>query len=489
MIPSLLPDRWLSYRHIILVAVWIAIIGLLSLLFGGGYVMIVWLGWQIQTTVTLLLLLATALAYLLAYLARMMINSGLMGRLSEQWFGGRSSTPSANLHQPLSSLEQLGYLWLLDNSARSLNSPPATFTARPTIDHFFSADSVLKPIILAYQAREQGNFAQAAQHLQQATALPELVQIEQIRLSLAEQDPTKNNEVQALQQLNALEALVQQQGLIVEPSLADDTGADDTGLANNPNLTHSTHLADSAHEASRAHIPAALSAAIAQLWMSLALRQPLLLLDLATLPVLSDVQQQAWLKQLLAQLPQASPAQLVQLQQHYEHHTSQPDALAHNAHSSAYYKSWLMVLYRWPQQYLSPEMIERRQQLADQLLQREFDPEVLTVWLQDQVQRDDLNDGPDGDMKNSQFSQRVAALASLYPGQPSIALAQWHLLQASHQPEAAQLILGHWQQHADFSYLRLAMRLADQPEPLRDLNTIYQQHLSATPSKLSPLSD
>lgn len=468
MTARLLPDHLLPYRHLIVGVVWVVLIGLLSLLFGGGYVMIVWLGWQVQTTTTVLLWLATGLAYLLFYLARMIMNRGVVERLGRAWIDPRALTPSPNPYQPLNALEQLGYLWLLDNSATSskLGSsklmPPST--ARPTIDHFFNSDSVLKPIILAHQAREQGNFEQAAQYLQQATALPELVQIEQIRLLLAQQD-----DVQALQQINALEVLVQQHALSVEPSLADD-----------PHLTDSR-----ANEKSVSAIPAALSAAIAQLWMSLALRQPLLLLDLATLPVLNAAQQQAWLERLLPQLPQASSVQLAQLQQHYEQAINRPEVLAHHVYPLAYYKAWLMVLYGWPQQYLDPEMMQRRQQLADQLLQLEFDPQVLTVWLQDQVLRSDLA----GDVQHGLFSQRVAALASLYPGQPSIALAQWHLLQASHQPQAAQQILEHWQQHADFSYLRLATVLAAQPDALRDLNTLYQQHLSATPAKLSPLSD
>ncbi|RYZ97471.1 MAG: heme biosynthesis protein HemY [Moraxellaceae bacterium] len=466
MTPRLLPEHLLAYRHLILALVWLLIIGLLSLFFGGGYVMIVWLGWQIQTTASVLVLLATVIGYLLSYLARRMVGVRTLGRVGTPWIEKLFSAPATtlNAHQPLSSLEQLGYLWLLDNSAKSSNSPwLATVSDQkyPSIEQFFSPDSVLMPIILAYQARENGDLEQAAQHLQQATALPELVQIEQIRLLLAKSDLARSDianqdHAQALQQLTELDASMQQQAVTVEQSSPTDQ----------------LDAASSVSSPSRS--PSALSAAIAQLWTSLALRQPLLLLDLANLPTISCAQQQAWLQQLLPQLAQANAAQLAQLQQYYDYYINQPEALQYNACT----KAWLMILYRWPQDHLTPDMLERRQQLADQLLRLEFDPDVLTVWLQDQVQQADLD--------NSRFSQRVAALASLYPGQPSIALAQWHLLQASHQPEAAQLILDHWQQHADFSYLRLAIALADQPEQLRDLNTIYQPYL---PAKLSSLSD
>ena len=128
-------------------------------------------------------------------------------------------------------------------------------------------------------------------------------------------------------------------------------------------------------------------------------------------------------------------------------------------------KQWLLVLNSlWSAEL--DKLIAMRLTLADTLLKQQFDPVVLAIWLQDQRQQENLD--------CRYFIERLELLAQRYPGQPSIALAQWHQLNASEQHEAAEQILQTWQQHSDFSYIRLSRTLADQPELLADLDIIYQ---------------
>lgn len=395
----------LRHRSLWLVLLGIGLIILLGLWFGPGYVLLVWLGWQVQTSATVLLLLLFALFMALLYLVR----------AGSRWINNRHLHHPEKIehYQQLQPFEQLGCLWLLN----------AKTSKAAEIEAIFNQSAHLRPLVKAHLLRENAQLQQAAQALNQGSALSDLLQLEQIALQLAGQQYAA---AQA-----ALTALRQQPVSAFAQSL-------------NPAWDESVQC----------------------LWAALLTAQPWLLLEMEGAPALTPDQQCKWLGALQQQLAPATAQQLQQLIGFYQRLQAQPEFWQ----NMACVRQWLFVLHQVTAQTLplqqQQNLIQQRQQLADQLLRMEFDPRILTIWLQNQLQ--------EGNVECQHFTRRLNELAQRYPGQPCIALAQWHQLTAEQQTEAAQEILQSWPQHPDFGYLRLSQALASQPELLADLKRLYQ---------------
>lgn len=397
----------LHHRVLWLVLLTVSLIVLLGWWSGAGYVLLVWLGWQIQTSATVLMLLLFALILTVVYAIRS------VNRWIRNWYLRHPKT--IEHYQQLLPFEQLGCLWLLN----------AKTSKQDEIETIFNQSASLRQLVKAHLLRENAQLEQAAQALNQGSALSDLLALEQIELHIAGQ---QYEQAQA-----ALTALGQQPVSAFAQSL-------------NP----------------------AWNEYIQGLWAKLLLAQPWVLLQLDSAPLLTPEQYYGWLVALQPQLASARPEQLQQLIAYYQLLQTQPQFW--QALTSA--RQWLFVLNQISDQNLAVEqqqnLIRQRQQLADQLLKLEFDPHILTIWLQNQLQEDNV--------ECQHFTQRLNELAQRYPGQPSIALAQWHQFKADQQIEAAQQILQNWPQHPDFAYLRLAEALANQPELLADLELLYQAH-------------
>lgn len=174
----------LRYGLLFGLALTLIVTALLSLVWGAGYVLVVWLGWQIQTSaaffIILLVILATILAYLLVWIRQFRARR----QLKQQQCPGHVN----NFHW----FEQLGCLWLLE--ARQSNPEH--------IQSIFDHSSLLRPLIQARLAREYGQFEQAAQALQHvAPVMQDLAALANIELLIAEQ--------QGYQAVSALNQLVQ----------------------------------------------------------------------------------------------------------------------------------------------------------------------------------------------------------------------------------------------------------------------------------------
>lgn len=397
----------LQHRALWLVLLGIGLILLLGWCSGAGYVLVVWLGWQVQTSATLLMLVV------------FVIILGLVAsiRAANRWIKYwhlRHPKKIEHYHQLL-PFEQLGCLWLLN----------AKSTKQSDLEAIFNQSASLKQLIRAHLLRENGQLEQAAQALSQGSALTDLLVLEHIELHLAAQHYSDAQ--------TALTALNQQ------PVSA---------------FVHSLNPAWDVY--------------VQGLWAKLLIAQPWLLLEPDSKLSLTSIQQYDWLVALQQQLSHASPEQYQQLLAYYQQQQGQPEFWQDIASA----RQWLLLLNQINDHALSvpqqQQLIQQRQQLADQLLRLEFDSRVLTIWLQNQLQ--------EGTVECQHFTQRLNELAQRYPGQPSIALAQWHQLMADQQTEAAQAILQHWQQHPDFGYLRLGQALAGQPDLLADLELLYQAY-------------
>lgn len=395
----------LQHRALWLILLGVGLIILLGLWSGAGYVLVVWLGWEVQTSATVFMLLLFVLILAGVYAIR------CINRWIKNWH--LRHPQKIEHYQQLLPFEQLGCLWLLNAKA----------SKQSEIEAIFNQSASLRQLVSAHLLRENAQLEQAAQALNQGSALTDLLVLEQIELHLAAQEYTQ---AQA-----ALTTLSQQPVSAFAQSL-------------NP----------------------AWSAYVQGLWARLLMAQPWLLLAIDNIPALTPEQHYGWLSALQQQLSQASPEQLQQLLSYYQIVQAQPEF----GQDIASARQWLFVLSQINDPILTLEqqrsLIQQRQQLADQLLRLEFDPRVLTIWLQNQLQ--------EGNVECQHFTQRLNELAQRYPGQPSIALAQWHQLMADQQTEAAQAILQSWQQHPDFGYLRLTQALASQPELLADLELLHQ---------------
>lgn len=400
-------NQLLQHRVLGLVILTIGLILLLGWWSGAGYVMLVWLGWQIQTSATVFMLLLFALITALVFSIR------YTNRWIKNW---HLRHPKAIVHyQQLLPFEQLGCLWLLN----------AKTSKQGEIEAIFNQSASLRQLVRAHLLRENAQLEQAAQALYQGSALTDLLALEHIELQIAGQQYEQAQE--------ALTALRQQPVSAFAQSL-------------NP----------------------AWDEYVQGLWAKLLIAQPWRLLQLDTVPALTPEQHHGWLLALQQQLTQASPEQVQQLIAYYQRLQAQPEFWQNFANA----RQWLFVLSQINEHTLLMQqpynLIQQRQQLADQLLRLKFDPRILTIWLQNQLQEDNV--------ECQHFTQRLNELAQRYPGQPSIALAQWHQLEAEQQTEAAAQILQTWQDHPDFGYLRLTRALAGQPELLADLEQLHQAH-------------
>jgi hypothetical protein len=399
----------LKHRTLWLVALIIGLITLLGLLSGAGYVLVVWLGWQVQTSATVFMLLLFAVILGVAYAIRS-INHWI-----KNWYLRHPG--KIEHYRQLLPFEQLGCLWLLN----------AKTSKQQEIEAIFNQSASLRQLVKAHLLRENAQLEQAAHALNQGSALTDLLVLEQIELHIAAQ---QYDQAQA-----ALTALGQQPVSAFAQSL-------------NP----------------------AWNNAIQELWAKLLIAQPWILLQIDPPPVLTLEQHYHWLLALQQQLAEFSADQQLRLIEYYQAVQAQPE-FWQNMTSA---RQWLLVLNQISKDKLiagqqalqQHSLIELRQQLADQLLRQEFDPRILTIWLQNQLQQ--------GNVDCQHFTQRLEELAQRYPGQPSIAMAQWHQLKADQQNEAAQDILQNWQHHPEFSYLRLKEALADQPQQMADLDIIYE---------------
>lgn len=387
-----------KYRRFWLMVVAIVLIVALSILSGTGYAMVVWLGWQFQTTATLLLLLVVAIMSCLLLVVR------LVNRWVKNWYVRHPR--HIHVYQQLLPFEQLGCLWLLN----------AKTTKQHDLEKIFNQSASLKQLINAHLLRENGQYEQAWQVLEHGSSLTELLMLEKAELYIAQQ-----HHQEALNQLLL--------------------------IAHQPEST----LVQSLNPAWQQHVQ--------HLWASLAQAAPWLVLAVPERPHFNTEQKIAWLHSLEQQIGQSTPVDRINLIAVYE---QQPAEIMDNFLMA---KQWLLLLSVLPSAELE-ELVNRRLSLADTLLKRQFDPVILAIWLQDQRQQENLD--------STEVIERLELLAQRYPGQPSIALAQWHQLKACQQHDAAQIILQAWQQHPDFSYIRLSDALADQPALLADLEVIYQ---------------
>ncbi|XID75127.1 hypothetical protein ACF3NA_00710 [Alkanindiges sp. WGS2144] len=391
--------------------VWLTLLALvgiivLSIFFDAGYVLLVWLGWQLQTTAVLFMFLLVVVVAGLVYLIRR-VNSWIKSRLLRH-------PRHIDHYQQLLRFEQLGCLWLLD----------AKTSKQQDIERIFSQSATLKQLVIAHLQRENGQYPQAWQTLKSGTSLPDLCMLETASLYLAERRFDEAREQLVLIAQQPVSPFVQS----LQPAWQQ---------------------------------------MVVQLWATLAQAAPWLVLETPQRPYFSATQQLAWLSALQQQLNAPVPVQSITPAQQaavlalYKQQREQPDFLQELPSAV----QWLLLLNSISD-VDATVLAQHRLELADELLGQQFDPRVLSIWLHDQLRQAN----PDA----QHIEQQLQALAQRYPGQPSIALAQWHQFKASGQEDAARQILQNWPQHADFSYLRLKEALADQAELLADLDIMYE---------------
>ena len=393
-------------KFTLMAALMIALVYTVSLfilagLFGAGYVQVMWLGWYAQSSAVFFLLLPVLLTLLL------LVGLAWLRRRQRNMQQAKSQHIS-HLKQ-LRWFEQLGYLSLLRGQ------PANTRQIDPQhIQYVFSHSALLNQIVLARQARESGQYAQARQWLAQASPnARELACIEEIRLLLAEKRFAEA--VVCLERLQELPAspFIESLSPSYQQSLND-------------------------------------------LWLEVARQSPWLLVEGLQYFKFDTAQQTEWLKALQASFAQSTPAQqqaVVALYHQEAHEFSQQQDLDKG-------KAW------WALLRLMPETLPARQQLIDHLQKIQFDPYVFKAWLAAQLERDGFP---------SDFArQHVQDLLQRYPAQPSLALASYYIYQAEQHPEDANAILNVWKNDTEFAYLRLLRALQEQPELLNDLSLLYQ---------------
>lgn len=171
------------YGFLMIIGLAVLVTAIVSSIFGAGYIMVVWLGWQIQASASLLVITFLVLVMLLAYA----LTWGRHYKL-------KKSIRLRQCPENVSSLnwfEQLGCYWLLDAKQTKLDQ----------IQQIFNHSSLLKHLIEARLMRESGDIARARLALSKTPApIQQLADLESIKLLLLEQQYE-----QAIQQLNVLD--------------------------------------------------------------------------------------------------------------------------------------------------------------------------------------------------------------------------------------------------------------------------------------------
>lgn len=171
------------YGFLFIIAVALFVTAILSSMFGAGYIMLVWLGWQVQASASLLviifLLLVLLTAYVLAWARQYKIKKSIRVR---QCPGDVSN---------LNWFEQLGCYWLLD----------AKLSKQQDIQKIFNQSGLLNHLIDARLKREAGDAEGARTALSQTpAAIDALSELEVIKLLMLEQQHEA-----AIQQLQRLQ--------------------------------------------------------------------------------------------------------------------------------------------------------------------------------------------------------------------------------------------------------------------------------------------
>ena len=309
--------------------------------------------------------------------------------------------------------EQLAVVWLLN----------AGQDQQQFIQQVFSQSGLLKGIINArlYWMRQQN--AEALQALKEASPMAfELAELQRIEIYLSMQDGE--------QALTHLEFLNQHE---LSPWL------------DNVNSSYELRLN--------------------ALWGQFAQQFPWLYLRSTKYGHLDEQAKQIWLEQLLYAFDGAGVDDLQALQQRYSDLSDQIESRPYEIKVL-----WLKVLARLP------EMGESHQQLAEHLLEQQFNQDVFYLWFEQQVLRQNPN--------YAYAEQQIERWESKYPALPVLAFAKWHVYEATGRQAEAEGLLPNYPDDVLMSYLRIKSTLNGQEDLLRQLNVIFENNANFVKIKI-----
>lgn len=403
-------DRILSYLCLCLVLIVAFVVA--SFDRGFGYVYIQWLGWQFQSN-------------LFAILLTLFV---MMGLLSLVWLAIRrlfrrnlQKHIVPNSFQDLHPYERLGVVWLL-NAERS---------EQTRILSVYDQSELLKALIQAKLMLNQGQLDEA-KHCLETTKTPlfELVKLLKIDAALIEKD-----------QAFALEQL---EFLTVQP------------------LSAWLHPVEPAYRAE-----------LQQKWLQLSQTCPWWLFKASHQPVFDDEQQLLWLQALLDQRDVADIEDQQAFFKWFEQikatDTLKTLPLANKITILKLLNEYEVWIRQYPQD--SHHQIPNDHQIqvidfAQQILQERFVPEVLYIWLNQTLKQHDVN--------LNDLEQRIDAWEQLYPAQPSLTFAKWHLYRHQGRFEYADALLTQFPDDPYMAYLRLQQAFASSNSLQNDLKRLLQ---------------
>ncbi|WP_218208601.1 heme biosynthesis protein HemY [Acinetobacter sp. F9] len=386
----------LAYLFICLLG--IAGLSILSYGHGAGYVYLYWREWQLQTT---LWFLAASLVTF-SFLIHCLWYAIKQYRSREQ---RKNETVFSFAH--LHPYEQLAVIWLL-NAAQD---------QRDFIQQSFSKSGLLKHIIDARLSWGQQQYTDALTALNQSNPMAfELAELQRIEIYLSQQHGE--------QALTHLEFLNQHE---LSPWLIQ--------------------------------VKPAYEQRLTTLWGVFALQFPWLYLRSTKYGHLDQEVKKSWLEQLLLVYDQATPDDLIYLQQRYLDLKKQVFNRDY-----AVKLLWLKLLFRMP------EMSAEHETLAVHLLEQQFNQDVFYLWFQQQL----LRQNPDYDC----IAQQISHWETRYPALPILNFTKWHVLQATGYTEQAQQLLHLYPDDIRMSYLRIKAALQDREDLLQQLNAVFESNVN-----------
>ncbi|RKG29484.1 heme biosynthesis protein HemY [Acinetobacter tianfuensis] len=201
------------------------------------------------------------------------------------------------------------------------------------------------------------------------------------------------------------------------------------------------------------------------LWGKFAQQFPWMYLRSTKYGHLGEQAKQNWLEQLLLVFDDANEDGLQALQQRYSDLSGQIELRPYDIKVL-----WLKVLSRLP------EMGAAHQQLAEHLLEQQFNQDVFYLWFEQQV----LRQSPD----YAHAEDQINRWESKYPALPVLAFAKWHVFDATGRQNEAEALLLQYPDDVLMSYLRIKSILNGQEDLVQQLNLIFENNANFVKIKI-----
>lgn len=164
-----------------------------------------------------------------------------------------------------------------------------------------------------------------------------------------------------------------------------------------------------------------------------------------------------WLEHLIQYYDKATEEQKTILIARYMDHQDEIKQLSYYAQSL-----WLKLLA------ILPNTAQFQQDLAEYLLENQFNQDVFYLWFQQQILQEHVD--------YFKLEKTIQHLENKYPPMPIFTFSRWHIYQLTHRESEATKLLNLYPDHILMNYLRLKDYVKDREDLTQQLNMVFKHY-------------